>query len=372
MEDMIAEMMAKSNGVTPESVPEQVDTPAPEVIETPITEPETQPTTEPVTGQWYEQFGFNSEDEAKSVFDKAKSFKPEEVEGYKTKANQLAEELERVRTTSPYKNLDYARLEKIEEERPDEFGVFKKLILGEPSKEELIKLDIIKKNPILKDKPDTVQRKFERMFPGLFEFEKVKQEYDVDTPEYRKAEQDYKDSVDDIELESETIKQGLLKEFRAIEVKEPPKVDTEALAKFETGWKDELSRQLDNPGKLSIEVLTEDKKGKELLMEVEPKETKKYLEQAMQFVKAQRLELKKESVEAVKDLAKKLWILDHIEEYNTQIAEHVGKTVAKDKDKAWRTKVHNPSPVQGNKPVTAGTDPQKELFEQINRDLTKR
>jgi hypothetical protein len=129
---------------------------------------------------------------------------------------------------------------------------------------------------------------------------------------------------------------------------------------------------LDNVGKLTIEVRSEDGKSKEPLMDIEPKEAKKYLNQALAFVSQNNLELKKENIQVVKDLAKRLWILDNIEDYNTQIAEEVSKRSTKATDNKWRQKVHNPEPSQKHKPITNGADTSKELFEQVNRDLFKR
>jgi hypothetical protein len=164
----------------------------------------------------------------------------------------------------------------------------------------------------------------------------------------------------------------MLKDFRDIKINEPPKIDLEARKKFEGDWKDELVKGLNDVGKLTIEVKSEDGKSKEPLMDIEPKEAKKYLNQALAFVTTNNLELKKENVQVVKDLAKRLWILDNIEEYNSQIAEEVSKRVAKDKDASWRKKVHNPEPSQKHKPITNGVDTGKELFEQVNKDLNKR
>src|SRR5574343_2032704 len=171
MADMIEELIEKSNGSEPKSEPEQVEPATPIVEQEPTPEPTPEPINEPVTGQeWFKEFGFTSQDEAKAVFEKAKGFDPNEYEQVKSKAQKADEYsalIEQMKNVSPYKNTDFKRLEQVEETNPELYPIYKKLVFGEPNEEELIKLDIVKNNPILKGKDEQIQRKFDRMYPGL-------------------------------------------------------------------------------------------------------------------------------------------------------------------------------------------------------------
>jgi hypothetical protein len=140
----LADLINKSNGVPPESVTEQVVIPNQEAVsETVETQVETAPesVTEEVSSFMLSDLGdFKSIDDVKTVIEKAKTFNSEEYEKIKVAAQKSQEYetvIEQLKNTSPYKNTDFARLEKIQEERPDDYNIFKKIVFGDPSKDEL-------------------------------------------------------------------------------------------------------------------------------------------------------------------------------------------------------------------------------------------
>ena len=357
MPDDLITMIAEDNAAqTPQGGEEPVIPPVePQKPVTP-TEPKTPLEGEPVKYSPSDFGQYQTADEIKERLKLAEQFEQitPEHEGLKTKYSELETQFNELKTKPRHKNAVYERLEIVEETRPGDLDLFKEVVFSKPDPVKLVTLDLIKKYPSLKDDKEALDRKLTRMYPGMFG-------EDVD-----RESNEYKDAYLDLRLDSENILNQYKKEFDGITLPEAPKPpDPKVHQEFVNGWNQQLTKELKTVGKLSVEVLSEDGKSTEPLFDIDPGDATKYLDLAMNFVQDNKLERTKENIAEVKDMAKRLWILDNLDAYNTEIAKHVANKIGKEKDANWRKKVHNPEPPKNQQPAKPSVITQEQNEESI-------
>lgn len=359
---MTDDVLTMINGDAPPTEPVVVVEPT--VATPPPAEP-TAPTEPVVTAPVAEKYSltdfgdYKSPDEVKSLLERAKKFSDNDLTELQvlrqeaTRLKELQAENEKLRNTNPYKNQDYYRLQKLEETDPSMVPVYKRLVFGEPDEKELLRIDFAAKHPEFANDKAVIERYIQRKYAALYD------------PDIDKEDQAYKDAEFDLKLEATTIKKELRAKFDSISVPDPTQEDKAKKAEQEQfigKWNGMITDSFKDLGKFSVEVLSEGGKGKESLFDVEIPSDARFAEQAMRYAVTNRLEPTKDNLDNIKGLMKKLWVVEHIDDYNTKIAEHVAKA----KDGMWRKKINNPDVTPASKPTTdIPADPSKSLLEDL-------
>lgn len=257
-----------------------------------------------------------------------------------------------------FKNVNYYKLDRLEEIDPDNVGVYRKILFGTPDPMELVRLKTVAENPdVFKEDPEALDLYLEDKYPALFGDHK-----DPDSPEYKRdmtklkvdansAKKQFQAKIDSVTLPDGKAQQEQEQALRA-----------KTAEKWVTPW----NKVRESFTKIPVTVTDKNGKPGGVMMNIElkPEETKPFLQKAAQFVIQGKLEPTPENVENVKSFLMSLWIRENLAYYNTKIADHI----AQSRDGNWRRTVHNPS-TNTQKPATSSEkEPVNELMQQLKSD----
>ena len=248
------------------------------------------------------------------------------------------EELKKAKE-NPYKIPEFYKLQKIKEETPEEFDLYMGLVYGKPDSEKIWKIGFLKDNPEYSDKPDVVQRIFERKFPNLF----LQPEEDEDDEKIRIR--NYQDAQIDLDLEAKKIKKTLLGRLETIEVplatdkKEEEKKKTDKLV---NEWKlpfTQLARELSKK-QLKFQLADKSEFEGELVIPEESKE--EIFKRAAIMVLHQGLPFSEENLSKVSDF---IWREVRADYSEPQFQDILQNAISK-RDSEWGVKVNNPGVIK--------------------------
>ena len=248
---------------------------------------------------------------------------------YKTEYEKLKGEVEKNKSTNPYTNINYYKLDTLEKQDPEKAKLYQRLVFGEPDPKELWKLNF------LKDHPDAtasqVQRRLEKRFPPLFDSALTSEDAD------------YKDASDDLDLEAKAIKREMMKEFDAIKVPDAAKADADSAAEVTTlveSWKPSFTRMT---GETKFDVKVGDGDQAETFsFEIPETEKRKYFEAAAHYLLANKIKADQEGYTKVRDFMVRSYVSDNY----TTLMGTIAKTVATKKEEEMLSKITNSSAIQ--------------------------
>lgn len=233
-----------------EQLPENKE---PEKVEEVTTNP---PSTESVWN--IEEFGGKNKDEVIQLLSKVPEYETK-VTGLSQKVTEYESKLKELETKPRYKNPNFYKLDVLAEQEPDKAEVYQKLVFGNVDNQELYKLGILMEFPEYKDKPDFLQRKFEREYRILSD------------PDADKDSQEYQDAKDDLEFAANKVKKALMAKIDAVALPDPQK-EAQAIKEkndaFVASWKPTFDVITKN-NKIPINVLSEKDKKSEPLFDLE-------------------------------------------------------------------------------------------------------
>lgn len=304
--------------------------------------------------------GYEDVEKVKTLIQRAEQFTPE-VENELENLRSLRDDYEKkTQDFQPYKNPAYYKLDKLEEEDPENLPVYRSILFGNPDPLELVKLQAIAENPdVFGEDEEALELFLQDRYPELY------------GEEAEEDSQEFKRGMTRLKVDANAAKRKFQEKIDSIEVPDPKK-ETEDLKEK----REKIAGQWQNPfGELrkefsKIPVTVYEKDGKTPMeltsIEVDSKEVEPVLKQAAQFIVKGMLEPNKENVEAVKNFILSQWIQKNQTRYNTAIAEHV----AKSNDSNWRKAVHNPKTSKQTKPKDEGEGVSAEdgLIEQLKKD----
>jgi hypothetical protein len=284
---------------------------------------------------------FESIDEVKERLAKLKEMPADEdISKWKESAekyNKHNEFIESLRNSGL--NKDYLRLNALESQKSEKSEVFKKLLFGDLSDTDLIKLDLVSQYPELKDDKEMLEFQLEEKYPHIFGADA-----DPESDEFQKAKKKMK-------FEANQVTKKLKSEFESIELPDTlnPDHKQEKMKKTIETWKGNFEEH-------SGELMTIDVNlDKEKFMDIEiPKNKQKdYKNAALMFIAQNGLNYSKESLHKVKDYVKAMYIASNLPDYNKAILEKRAQM----SDEQWRKFVHNPAPVdKASKPKATKAD----------------
>ena len=231
--------------------------------------------------------------------------KPEDVVAYQAKITELETQLNELKTTGTLptiKNPLYYKLQMIEEQSPEEAPMYRDLLLGKPSDEQIWKWGLLKDHPTLKDETESVNRKFERTYPGLFNGDPQSVEY--------------KDAKLELKLDAEKVRKSLMEKPEKIQMPDPKYSENAAKAELATlteSWKPEFTNLVKGFTKFSSDVTLGDKTVHKVEIEIPESERRTYLEQGAAFALANKLAPGEESVKKVNQFMTNQYVAKNIQ-----------------------------------------------------------
>lgn len=303
--------------------------------------------------------GFSSLDEVKSAVERAKSFgetTPDDVASLrqmKQDYEAAQKELGKYKTFTPYKNQDYYRLDKLEQDDPDNLNVYQQILFGKPNDMDLVRADTVKKNPAWKEETEKVQRRLEYLYPALFD-----EDLDAESEEYQR-------DLNKLEFDASQVRSEFKSKIDSIEVPEGSSGLSEQKHKeLAESWNPHIPKLRSAIEKISTSM--SDDKGKVTpLMDIEvPKERlTDYVKKAAEYILQNGIAPTEDNVKNVGQMAKSLYIIENINEYNAQLVRHA----IKNRDSDWAKEVHNPKTKDSEVVVdgSANNDSSTRLFNSI-------
>ena len=281
--------------------------------------------------------------------DPIKSLTEDSVD-YKTEYEKLKGEVEKNKTTNPYTNANYYKLDVIEKEDPEKAKLYQRLVFGDPDPKELWKINF------LKDHPDAtqsqVQRRLEKRFPALFDGSLTAEDAD------------YKDASDDLDLEAKAIRREMMKEFDAIKVPVAVKADETAANEIKSlveAWKPSFAK-MTGETKFNVEIGDGDQK-QTFEFDIPEADRRMYFERAAQFLLSNRIKADQEGYTKVQDFIRRSYISDNY----TTLMGTIAKTVSDQKEEEMLKKITNSEPIQ--KPQVKGVSGAMSAEEVLNANL---
>lgn len=339
-------------GATPD--PPAADPPGPGTIADPPKDPLTPGAAPAAAPEFLKTLGnFENVDQLKTVVQRGMAVTDDDVtniETYRksqTLVTELQNQVQELAKTPSFKNPILAKLDRFAESNPDEYSLAQKVMLGEVDDIELIRHELIHKNPALKDNPAALQRKIQRTYPGLFESKGEDGSIPVD-----KTSEQYLNDLDDLQMEAGKIRADIKAKVEAIEL---PAVRTEDLAAQEavktkalevkTSWEAAKPALLTSlTPELPVVVPSEGNKIKEVYkLEVPIDQLNPFLDIAIASGIKQGNKFATENSPVVIETAKRLWIANNLPAYNAALLEAHGKA----KDIEWRQHVNNAGGLPG-------------------------
>lgn len=289
---------------------------------------------------------FKSVDELKLAAQRGVKIKDEdltELEALrqgKAKFGELEAEVQTLRQMPTLETPEYFRLEHIRKNHPEDLQFYQQFVFGGLNDIDLLKRNIVRENPIIKDDPVAVQRKLERSYPNYF-----KAEADPDS-------QEYKDDQMDIKMDAARIRASIQKTFDAFPVPEIKKPEDKSalVAEVNTAWG---GTDVTIDGKITMPFYVDKdyKQLKEFEVEVPIEQLKPFLQAAIAHQVQMLQKPDKTKIQEVVNTAKQLYIVKNLAFYNTKIAEFIEAK----KDLEWRMRSNNPAPPPGPNPTPAAS-----------------
>jgi len=255
--------------------------------------------------------------------------------------------------TNPFIDADLYKLNKIKQEKPEEYDIIRKLVMGGVDGKEVLRLQFIKDNPEYKDKPEKVDLYLNDKY-GL------DTEYNLDLAEDVKEKE-----LNEMAMEQavKKAKQELLKEYNTIEVPtvtvtDPEKEKEEATKELvrsrkenRTKWQPVVIGVLENFK--SLPITTKDAKGNEVeAMSYEPTaEDKKELAGLVtDYLVENDMPLTEDSKKWASQYATLVFEQKNKAKINQAFAEHIRSMTNED----WIKYTENPSALNDKKDKGAG------------------
>jgi hypothetical protein len=255
------------------------------------------------------------------------------IDKYKEENETLRAEIEKIKGS--LKGFDsgidpnYLRLQKIEKEDPKLAQVYKQMMLGNLSSNELLKMSLIMEDSDLAEDKEMLEMRLEDKYPVLFD-----EDVDPDSDEYKKA-------MKKVAYDAKKAEQKIKAEFEKIDVPMPEtsesrKQRVEGVLKTWEGF------DFKNKDLTTVKVSLDGDNSQSSFMNIEipEKERSSYLKEAMQYMVENGLERSKDSVKELQTYVAGLWIGRNLPKYNRMIADHRAQM----SEREWRERIHNPKP----------------------------
>lgn len=300
-----------------------------ETEETQETEETTEQTEETQPEIDLSQFGdFNSVDEVKQQLSQVKE--------KDTTIEQLKKEVETLKQTPKFNNEKYYKLDKLEQEDPDNLPAYRMALFNENAPDtEWAKMELAMQYPQLAKDPEKLERKFRRTYKALYD-----DSYSDEDPEYQ-------DAKDDMELAAAQAKEKATKKIedvKAPSAEDMQKEQQEKLQTFAKSW-DAPYQEMKKGVDVDLSLPGEKNQSLDVKHNIPSEKIGSYVDMAIQQAYSQGLqEPTKENLEQVKDTARKLYIADNLDEFAASIADQVSKKVGVN----WRKQIHNPKKDKNN------------------------
>lgn len=244
-----------------------------------------------------------------------------------------------------------------------------KILYGNPTPEELLKLSFIKENPSYKDRDEEV----ERLVMSEYKYDKLP-EIDEDGDPLEGNIQINKERLqivnDKMTLAAETAKGKLLSDYNSIEMpkdlspEEAEKAKAEQIekqkeedGKYIETWRKPFESLKESTSKMSFKF-SDDKGENSLDIEIplSDDDQKGIQEEVAKLITENRLEPNQETVDYLKQVAENTYFLQNKDKIVMQVAAKARLM----NDQEWTQKVHNPAPdVNDDKPATSGNAKQQ-------------
>jgi hypothetical protein len=309
------------------------------------TEPKPKPsTTEPEPDFLTTYFPeFKSVDEVKTAVD---SFK-EENEKLKGELEKLKGSLKGFDSGI---NPDYMRLQKIEKENPKIAPVYKQMLMGSMSNNELLKMSLVMEDPDLAEDQEMLEMRLEDKYPVLFD-----EDADPDSDEYKKA-------MKKVTYDAKKAESKIKSEFEKIDVPMPETTESrkEKVEKVLKTWDgfDFKNKELTT---VKVSLDGEDSPVHFMDIDIPEKDKVPLLKEAMQYMVENGVEKSKDSVQQLQNYVAGMWIGRNLAKYNRMIIDRRAQM----SEREWRERVHNPKPQKQN----VNTQPQGDVVMDILNDM---
>lgn len=320
----------------------------------PAIPPDTPPPPAPGTTQGIDLTGafggrFKTVDEIQPLIERADRFKElteQDLEDIKAlrqgdkSLDKVKSDLEALRSQHVISPKFY-KLQKIEETQPLIAPLAEKVIGGNASNEELVKLSLIEENPSLAKDPERLDRAFKMKYAEMY------------TEDADPESQQYQDAQFRMELEAEKVSARITGIIDGIEVPTLESIQAAEAAKQQVivdGWKspiEEISAKAKN-----ITISTNGEDPMDLVtMEVSDVDLAKYVEDASRIILGSEMQPTDENKAAITESIRRMYIADHM----PAIAAKIVDTILSQTGKQMRDLVFNPTPPAPGKTVVAGS-----------------
>ena len=273
-----------------------------------------------------------------------------------TKAKTYEQKLKEYEEAGFIDDETYYKLAKLKKSNPEKAKLVEKVLFGNPSPTDLIKLKLKEENPLYADKEELIDSLLEEDYGiGI-------QLPDEDDEDYHSVLK--KKNVKEMKLsaEAEGYKKKILSELDPIEIRKP-KTDADKKAEednYIAGWNKPFNDIKEQLSEIKITNKSEDGSIEELFSyKLSEADKEKYLKPIANIIANGRYETNPETINGLVDMAKKEYLADNMSKI---ILEAIGKA-KKDGFEYYRNKmVSTPTKNNEAKPQAKETDPKVILF----------
>jgi hypothetical protein len=220
------------------------------------------------------------------------------------------------------------RLQMAEKNDPEKAQLYKRLLYGDPTDLEMIKLDLINQYPELKEDSAMLDFQLKKKYPELY------------GPDAEPDSDEYKAELTGMKFDATQIKKKIKGEFESLEIPEYPNPDRakEKVAETIQTWKPHFEGHKEEL--MTFDVSFKGKDGAEKLMDIKIPEdhAKQYTEAAVHYLADQNLHYSKANLQKVKDFVKGIYIGENLQAYNKAIFDKASEAVTE----TFRKGTHNP------------------------------
>lgn len=302
----------------------------------------------PTTINFSEVFtDYSDVDEVKKFANRGREFTPEvenelkDLRQSKSKFETLEEKEKKVNSINPYKNEKLYRLDKLMETNPDDAAFYSRLMFGEPTAEEVVKLDLIRQHPeLFKEDPEALEFKLKRKYPGVF------------SGEYEPEDPEYKDDLMQMKMDAKSIRKIAEDEMSKIDIpnlQADAEKQKEANRAFVESWKPHTQKVLDGLTKLPI--IVKDSEGKDVIFkefEIPENDREQYQKVALQHIIDSHLEPTQENIDFAVKVARGVYLADN---FSTIMSDALD-SATEEQGSNWRKNITNSKKLGGEeKPV---------------------